>query len=250
MAITGFGKTSIAVKSERPSMTARCINAVRPENSAMSAPAIKALSPAPVMTTTRTSSSFWSCSKTAAPSSRVLILSAFLFSGRLMVTIATRSRCSTRSVSYDCGMACDIYRFSGCQRVGQTFQSVVSLEPIQFYLGGRILRAGSRIVNAQDRLSSLSKEEGLVGEGLIVVGIRITGNHGLFIRDPRHKQPQPVVRRFGDLHANPRGAVDRRSNTNDYRGGFDGSAVGFVCAQIKPLPPVYLLIQMKQSTGS
>jgi CheY-like chemotaxis protein len=57
IAITGFGKLSMAVKREREVITSRCIVAVRPANSAMSAPAMNALSPAPVMTTTPTDSS-------------------------------------------------------------------------------------------------------------------------------------------------------------------------------------------------
>src|SRR5215216_669548 len=77
---------------------------VRPANSAMSAPAMKALSPAPVKTTTPTELSARSSSSNAAPSSRVLILSAFLLSGRLMVIMATRSRFSSSKVSYVSGI--------------------------------------------------------------------------------------------------------------------------------------------------
>src|SRR5713101_5414842 len=74
--MTGFGKVSIALNSPRSSITSRCVIAVRSANSAMSAPAMKALSPAPVKTTTRTDSSARNSSRTAAPSARVWIFRA------------------------------------------------------------------------------------------------------------------------------------------------------------------------------
>src|SRR3989442_5205708 len=104
----GLGKVSIAVNSDRAVITSRCIIAVRPANSAMSAPATNALSPAPVMTTTRIDASLRSSSSSAAPSSRVLMFRAFLLSGRLIVIIPTRSRLSNTRVSYDLDIACDI----------------------------------------------------------------------------------------------------------------------------------------------
>src|SRR3989442_15200800 len=104
----GLGKVSIAVNSDRAVITSRCIIAVRPANSAMSAPATNALCPAPVMTTTRIDASLRSSSSSAAPSSRVLIFRAFLLSGRLIVIIPTRSRLSNKRVSYDLDIACDI----------------------------------------------------------------------------------------------------------------------------------------------
>src|SRR5436853_6944460 len=65
----------------------------------MSAPAIKAFSPAPVITTTRTSSSRSISSNAARMSSRVRMFRAFSLSGRLTVTIAIRPRFSIRTFS-------------------------------------------------------------------------------------------------------------------------------------------------------
>ena len=65
------------------------------DSSAMSAPATKAFSPAPVRMAPRTCGSEPMAAKAASSSSTVRSLSAFSFSGRLMVTIATPSRVST-----------------------------------------------------------------------------------------------------------------------------------------------------------
>jgi hypothetical protein len=82
----------------------------------MSAPAMNALSPAPVNTTTRMPSSSRNSSSAAAPSARVWMFKAFRFSGRLIVTMATRSRRSTSKVSYDCDIKIFLRKIvSGCR---------------------------------------------------------------------------------------------------------------------------------------
>ena len=69
----------------------------------MSAPATNAFSPAPVMTTTRTASSAWSAVSVWRSSASVRKLSALRTFGRLIVTRATASSRSTRSVVNELG---------------------------------------------------------------------------------------------------------------------------------------------------
>src|SRR5687768_10181947 len=62
----------------------------------MSAPAMNDLSPAPVITTTRTAGSCAHASSVERTASRTALLSAFRRSARLMVSVATRSATSVR----------------------------------------------------------------------------------------------------------------------------------------------------------
>jgi hypothetical protein len=65
----------------------------------MSAPATKALSPAPVITSTRTPPSLRRASRAATSSARTVELSALRFSWRSMVISATPASVSMRRVS-------------------------------------------------------------------------------------------------------------------------------------------------------
>src|SRR4051812_25338610 len=91
-AITGLPSVSIASKTCCPRLAVLC--APTPDwrdNSAMSAPATNALSPAPVTTTARTPASSRSSSRTACNSSIAAAFRALRRSGRLMVIVATAS---------------------------------------------------------------------------------------------------------------------------------------------------------------
>ena len=89
-AIQGCGAPSIAATARRPSHDAwRASSGVMARNSAMSAPATKALSPAPVSTTARTAASAVISRAAASSSSLVAVSKAFSTSGRATVTTAT-----------------------------------------------------------------------------------------------------------------------------------------------------------------
>src|SRR5688500_14888790 len=81
----------------------------------MSAPAMKAFSPAPVTTTTPTASSRSSSPSAARTSSRTCCESALSLSGRLTVMMATRPSRSTRMVSGNCssGMCVPLFVLPG-----------------------------------------------------------------------------------------------------------------------------------------
>ncbi len=89
-AIQGCGAPSMAATTLRPSNDAwRASSGLMSRNSAMSAPATKAFSPAPVSTTARTSASPAISSATASNSRLVAVFRAFITSGRVTVTTAT-----------------------------------------------------------------------------------------------------------------------------------------------------------------
>ncbi len=95
-AITGLPRSSMRSSTFWPRIerslpsTGDCV-----ASSAMSAPATKAFSPAPVRITPRMAASAPMAVNAASSSSTVRSFSAFSLSGRLMVTIATPSRLST-----------------------------------------------------------------------------------------------------------------------------------------------------------
>ena len=102
MAMTGFSR----LPQERSraacplSYSARAAGEVRcSANSEMSAPEAKALSPAPVRTTTRTSLSAWSAPSRPASAARIPLDTALRLPGLLKVTTATRPVTSTSSLS-------------------------------------------------------------------------------------------------------------------------------------------------------
>ena len=85
LATTGFGHRSAA-----PTFLARweSSSGVRVMNPGMSPPAVKAFSPAPPTTMTRTESSVPSSPNTAASWSRAVMLTRFIFSGTSSVIVA------------------------------------------------------------------------------------------------------------------------------------------------------------------
>ena len=85
MAMTGLGSARMVSCGRRRALLAIPSTSCRVGNSSMSAPALKAWSPAPVMTTTCTSGSRPACSSASDISVRSSSLCAFRFSGRLRV---------------------------------------------------------------------------------------------------------------------------------------------------------------------
>src|SRR6266571_3504719 len=97
-AITGLVQAANASPRRRPiSEKARISSADSPAISLMSAPATNALSPAPVRMIALTSAAIERCSNVMDSSRRTEALSAFMASGRSIVTIASRSSISTRT---------------------------------------------------------------------------------------------------------------------------------------------------------
>ena len=90
IATTGLGMRSMRrIRRWPTSEKSRAWTGLRPDISAMSAPATKAFAPAPVSTTARTASSAAAASKAACRASSVARFSAFSLSGRLTVTTRT-----------------------------------------------------------------------------------------------------------------------------------------------------------------
>src|SRR6266516_7034329 len=96
-AMIGLLQPAIASPSRRPiSEKARISSADSPTISLISAPATNALSPPPVRMIAPTSAAIERCSNVIESSRRTEALSAFMASGRSIVTIASRSSISTR----------------------------------------------------------------------------------------------------------------------------------------------------------
>jgi hypothetical protein len=89
-AMTGLPAAAIRSKTACPRRArARPVTAVARDSSLMSAPAMKALSPAPVSRMTRTSGSASRLVTAASMSPRVASFNALRTAGRLMVSVAT-----------------------------------------------------------------------------------------------------------------------------------------------------------------
>ena len=91
-AITGFSRRSMALQTWYPmSDSSRAFRAVMPFMALMSAPAENAFSPAPVMMTAFTVSSFCTSFRAARNSWASCVLHAFKASGRFSVIVPTPS---------------------------------------------------------------------------------------------------------------------------------------------------------------
>src|ERR1700683_5044648 len=106
--MTGFPSCSIRLNNAWPRRAcARPPTGGWTDSSLMSAPATKDFSPAPVSTTTRTSSRRAASPNTSSSSARVRASSAFNTFGRLIVTTRTAPSCSTSTFSK--AITCEVW---------------------------------------------------------------------------------------------------------------------------------------------